>query len=190
MVEKLEPKGGEPENPEGFRGNYGADSRQDKYREDSYRNGRPAYNGEERKESRFDHARRSRSPRSHSRGRSPLYRGLHSRSGSKSPPYSPRAARRKSGSQSREGERREKRAYSPETFQQIYVTGYSHNCSEKELADHFGQIGSIKEVLMKRGFSFIEYKFPEHAAAAVKHFDGQTFQSKTLRVERSSKQLS
>jgi len=41
--------------------------------------------------------------------------------------------------------------------------------------------------LIKRGFSFIEYKYPEHAQLAVKKFDGQMMGEKQLRVERSSK---
>jgi RNA recognition motif-containing protein len=67
------------------------------------------------------------------------------------------------------------------------VTGYSHNTSENDLRQHFSSVGIIKEILMKRGFSFIEYKYPDHAALAVKHFDGQTMGDKPLRVERSSK---
>lgn len=40
---------------------------------------------------------------------------------------------------------------------------------------------------MKRDFSFIDYKFPEHAAIAVKHLDGKTFGEKPLTVQRSCK---
>lgn len=82
-----------------------------------------------------------------------------------------------------------KRAYSPDDgpFHQVYVTGYSHSCNEDDLRQHFGQMGTIKEILMKRGFSFVEYKYPEHAAAAVKNLDRSTLKDKPLRVEKSSK---
>jgi RNA recognition motif-containing protein len=40
---------------------------------------------------------------------------------------------------------------------------------------------------MKRGFSFIEFKYPEHAASAVRNLDRSTLKDKSLRVEKSSK---
>lgn len=67
------------------------------------------------------------------------------------------------------------------------MTGYSSATKEEELHELFSQVGSLKEVLMKRGFSFIEYRNPEHAAAAIKQFDGQTFRDRKLRVEKTSK---
>jgi RNA recognition motif-containing protein len=35
---------------------------------------------------------------------------------------------------------------------------------------------------MKKGFSFIEYKLPEHALLAVEHLDGKTLGEKPLTV--------
>lgn len=63
------------------------------------------------------------------------------------------------------------------------MTGYSANTNEEDLRTHFSQVGSIKEVVVKRGYAFIYYKYPEHAALAIKHFDGQTFRDKPLKVE-------
>ena len=180
MVEKLEPKGGKPENPEGFRSNHD-DDRADKYRNED--NGKPSYAEEERKDRpRYDRDRRSRSRSSRgSRRGSPYHGSMHSRSRS----HSSRGSRNRRSPGRHD---QHKRANSDESrFTQIYVTGYSHSCNEEDLRRHFSEIGPIKEVLMKRGFSFIEYKFPEHAALAVKHLDGQTFGDKTLTVERSSK---
>jgi hypothetical protein len=183
MVEKLEPKGGKPENPEGFRNNHDDDLRADKYRNEEP-NGKHSFADEERKDRpRYDRERRSRSRSSRgSRRGSPGYHGsMHSRSRSRSSRYS-----RNRRSHDRHDQR--KRANSDDgRFTQIYVTGYSHSVNEEDLRKHFSEIGPIKEVLMKRGFSFIEYKFPEHAALAVKHLDGQTFGDKNLTVERSSK---
>lgn len=90
MVEKLEPKGGMPENPEGLKNNHDDDHLADKYRNEELKR-KNGFADEERKDRpHYNRERRSISISSRgSRRGSPGYHGsMHSRSRSRSSQYS------------------------------------------------------------------------------------------------------
>ncbi|TPX40980.1 hypothetical protein SeMB42_g05794 [Synchytrium endobioticum] len=92
------------------------------------------------------------------------------------------------GQNSYEGERRPRDEAAPDT--KLFVGNISWGCSDKELAETFGQHGNVlnavvlkdRETGRSRGFGFVTMSSPEEASVAVTAMDGQTLDGRQLRV--------
>jgi polyadenylate-binding protein len=102
------------------------------------------------------------------------------RRGKGSPGYSQPSMRSRSRSPQRGGER-------SRSFTQIYVNGISRYCTKEDIDKAFGEWGTIRSVVIKQRYAFIDYKHPEDAAEAVKQMNGRMLRDYKLVVEQSSK---
>ena len=75
--------------------------------------------------------------------------------------------------------------------QKLFVAGLSFSTSNERLREVFGQSGAVESAAVvmdrdtgrSRGFGFVEMATAEEANAAVKKFNGQELDGRTLKVE-------
>jgi RNA recognition motif-containing protein len=75
--------------------------------------------------------------------------------------------------------------------QKLFVAGLSFSTSNERLREVFGQAGAVESAAVvmdrdtgrSRGFGFVEMATTEEANAAVKKFNGQELDGRTLKVE-------
>ena len=75
----------------------------------------------------------------------------------------------------------------------LFVGGLSFSTSTERLRELFAQVGSVESAAVvtdrdtgrSRGFGFVEMATPEEADAAVKKYNGQEVDGRTLKVELS-----
>jgi RNA recognition motif-containing protein len=75
--------------------------------------------------------------------------------------------------------------------QKLFIGGLSFSTSNERLREVFAQAGSVesasvvtdRETGRSRGFGFVEMATAEEADAAVKKFNGQELDGRTLKVE-------
>ena len=65
----------------------------------------------------------------------------------------------------------------------LYVKGYASSTTDEQLAQHFGQAGTIIRLHRASDFAFIEYATLEEATRAHNQLNGSTLGSRTLVVE-------
>jgi RNA recognition motif-containing protein len=76
----------------------------------------------------------------------------------------------------------------------LYVGGLSFSTSEERLREMFAVAGGVESAAVvmdrdtgrSRGFGFVEMATAEQAAGAVKQFNGQAVDGRTLKVELST----
>ena len=76
----------------------------------------------------------------------------------------------------------------------LYVGGLSFSTSDERLREVFAAAGGVESVAVvmdrdtgrSRGFGFVEMATAEQAADAVKQFNGQAVDGRTLKVELST----
>ena len=56
---------------------------------------------------------------------------------------------------------------------QLYVGNLSADGDEKSIRSLFGKYGTVREVLMKNGYSFVEYESSYSAEEAVRALNGK-----------------
>lgn len=76
---------------------------------------------------------------------------------------------------------------SKEKNPQIFIAKLNPRVRERDLEKSFGKYGSIRNVLIKSGYAFIEYDNYRDAEDAVKHMDGKTLEGQRIVVEHASK---
>ena len=72
----------------------------------------------------------------------------------------------------------------------LYVGGLSYSTSSQQLREHFSACGQVtsadvisdRETDRSRGFGFVEFSTDAEAQAAIKQFDGQELDGRTLKV--------
>jgi RNA recognition motif-containing protein len=72
----------------------------------------------------------------------------------------------------------------------LFIGNLPFNATEGELRDLFSTVGSLLSIYLPtdresgklRGFAFIEYQEPAHAAEAIRRFDQQLYKGRPLRV--------
>ena len=72
----------------------------------------------------------------------------------------------------------------------LYVGGLSYSTSSQQLREHFSACGQVtsadvisdRETDRSRGFGFVEFSTEAEAQAAIKQFDGQQLDGRTLKV--------
>jgi len=75
--------------------------------------------------------------------------------------------------------------------QKLFVAGLSFSTSNERLREVFGQAGAVESAAVvmdrdtgrSRGFGFVEMATAEEADAAVKKFNGQEVDGRTIKVE-------
>jgi RNA recognition motif-containing protein len=75
--------------------------------------------------------------------------------------------------------------------QKLFIGGLSFSTSDSRLREVFAQVGSVESAAVvmdrdtgrSRGFGFVEMATAEEAEAAVKKFNGQELDGRTLKVE-------
>jgi len=75
----------------------------------------------------------------------------------------------------------------------LFVGNLPYDATEEELTDHFSRVGPVSRVFLPldrdtgrpRGFAFIEYSSPEHAAEAIQQLNQQTFKERQLVVNEA-----
>jgi cold-inducible RNA-binding protein len=75
--------------------------------------------------------------------------------------------------------------------QKLFIGGLSFSTSTERLREVFGQAGAVESAAVvtdrdtgrSRGFGFVEMATPAEADAAVKKFNGQELDGRTLKVE-------
>jgi RNA recognition motif-containing protein len=75
--------------------------------------------------------------------------------------------------------------------QKLFIGGLSFSTSDSRLREVFAQVGSVESAAVvvdrdtgrSRGFGFVEMATAEDAEAAVKRFNGQELDGRTLKVE-------
>jgi arginine/serine-rich splicing factor 4/5/6 len=70
---------------------------------------------------------------------------------------------------------------------QIFIAKLNPRVREKDLEHSFSKYGSIKHILIKSGYAFIEYDNYKDAERAVRHMDGKTLEGQRIVVEHASK---
>lgn len=65
---------------------------------------------------------------------------------------------------------------------QLYVGNLSAEGDEKAIRMLFGKYGQVREVLMKNGYSFVEFESPMSADEAVRELNGLCNKSSLLNV--------
>ena len=73
----------------------------------------------------------------------------------------------------------------------IFIGGLSFSTTESRLRDLFAEVGTVESAAVvtdrdtgrSRGFGFVEMATAEDAAEAVKRFNGQNVDGRTLKVE-------
>ena len=76
----------------------------------------------------------------------------------------------------------------------LYVGGLSYSTTSETLREYFAQCGTVESAAVitdkfsgqSRGFGFVEMATAEGAAEAVKQFNGQAVDGRTLKVELST----
>jgi cold-inducible RNA-binding protein len=76
----------------------------------------------------------------------------------------------------------------------LFIGGLSFSTSDERLRDLFAVVGGVESAAVvtdrdtgrSRGFGFVEMATAEGAAEAVKHFNGQAVDGRTLKVELST----
>jgi arginine/serine-rich splicing factor 4/5/6 len=76
---------------------------------------------------------------------------------------------------------------SKEKNPQIFVAKLSTSVREKDLDYEFRRFGTIKNIQLKRGYSFIEYEDYKDAEEAIKEMDGRKFEGQRIVVQHASK---
>lgn len=75
----------------------------------------------------------------------------------------------------------------------LFVGSLPFDATEAELREHFSEVGPIcfislprdRETNKPRGFAFVEYENPAHAAEALRRFNGQPFKNRLLSVNEA-----
>lgn len=76
----------------------------------------------------------------------------------------------------------------------LFIGGLAFSTSDERLREVFAQAGAVESASVvkdrdtgqSRGFGFVEMASAEDAAAAVKKFDGQQVDGRTLKVETAN----
>jgi len=82
--------------------------------------------------------------------------------------------------------------------QKLFIGGLSFSTSNERLREVFAQAGAVESATVvtdrdtgrSRGFGFVEMATAEEADAAVKKFNGQEVDGRTLKVERANAKTS
>jgi len=73
---------------------------------------------------------------------------------------------------------------------QIYVAGFSRRTNEDDLEDSFRKYGKIRDVVIKKGYAFIEFDDYRDAEDAVDDMDGRYLDDHKLTVQIAGQKLS
>ena len=71
------------------------------------------------------------------------------------------------------------------TLSQIFVKGLPFNTSERDIRVRFEAFGSIKNIILKKGYCFIDYFNEKHAKDAISAMDNKIFDGMTISVKPS-----
>jgi arginine/serine-rich splicing factor 4/5/6 len=71
---------------------------------------------------------------------------------------------------------------------QIFIAKLDSSVREKDIDYEFRRYGNIKNILLKRGFAFVEYEDQKDAEEAIKEMDGRKFMHNRIVVQQASKQ--
>ena len=74
-------------------------------------------------------------------------------------------------------------------FTQVYVNGISRSTNQEDLEKIFEECGTIRGVVMKRNYAFIDFKSHADAVEAIKRHDKKNYFGEPLTVEQSRKYL-
>jgi arginine/serine-rich splicing factor 4/5/6 len=69
---------------------------------------------------------------------------------------------------------------------QIFIAKLPHNATEKDLERKFDKYGEIKNLNLKQGYAFVEYKDYKDASYAIEKMDGRDWDGQKLKVQYSS----
>lgn len=76
---------------------------------------------------------------------------------------------------------------SREKGSQIFIAKLDSSVREKDIDYEFRRYGSIRSILLKRGFAFVEYEDQKDAEEAIKDMDGRKFMHNRIVVQQASK---
>ena len=65
----------------------------------------------------------------------------------------------------------------------MYVSGITRHISKADLEEEFSRFGTINEIVMKRGYAFVEFENQRDADDAIKEVDGKHLRGDKLVVE-------
>lgn len=89
---------------------------------------------------------------------------------------SPRGRKRShSDSRSKSRDRNDKRDMDPESFTQVYIAKLSRRTNESDLRSEFSKFGTIKNIVLKHAYAFIDFEDHEAAGRAIKEMNGKSF---------------
>jgi polyadenylate-binding protein len=90
--------------------------------------------------------------------------------------------------------RKEERGTSSNTFTNLYIKNLAESVTDDLLKEVFGAIGQLSSAVVMRdeegkskGFGFVNYESPEHAAEAVEQLNGHRHDDKEWEVSRAQK---
>lgn len=72
-------------------------------------------------------------------------------------------------------ERYDKRDKDPASYTQIYIAKLHKRTREEDLKEAFSKFGTIKDIVLKHTYAFIDFEDHEAANRAVKEMDGKPF---------------
>lgn len=68
---------------------------------------------------------------------------------------------------------------------QIYIKGIPYNISERDVRVRFEQFGSIKNIILKKGYCFIDYFNEKHAKEAIDAMNDKILDGMIIKVSAS-----